>query len=164
LVIQTFAQTTVRPPDEIEMSALKNPFDGAITLIQPARKKRGSGGSANRPRAIEVNRPYRPSQRDHFAQHSQAVAKKTNFASFGVIPADWNFPNAQSGALGDKKQLDVERETIDPRCLQNRSADVEPKRLESALRIPKREAGCDAHEQIENTASLFSPPRLVNAD
>ncbi|PYJ23247.1 MAG: hypothetical protein DME92_01455 [Verrucomicrobia bacterium] len=146
------------------MSALKTLLSGGIKLNQAVRKKRGRGGSPNRWRAIQVNRPYLGSHRDHFAQHSQAVTKKTNFASFSVIPADRNFSNAQSSAMCEKKQLNVERKTIDPRCLKNRPENIQAKCLESALRIPKRKAGGDAHEQVENTAGLFSPPRLMNPD
>jgi len=128
------------------------------------RKKSGRDGSPNRPRAIEVNRRYLRPQSDHFSQHQQAVAKETNFASFSVIPADRNFPDAQSGAVCKKKQLDIESEALDARCLKNRPANIEPKCLEPALGVPKRQSGGDAHEQIENTARLFSPPRLMDSD
>jgi hypothetical protein len=104
------------------------------------------------------------SQRDHFSQHPQAIAKKTNFASFSVIPADGNFSNAQSGAVRKKKQLDVKRETIQARRLQNWPTNVESKRLEPTLGVPKWKGGCNANKKIENTATLFSPPGLMNSD
>lgn len=81
-----------------------------------------------------------------------------------MIPADRNLANAQTSAVGEKKQLDVEGKTIYPRRLQDRPANIEPKRLESALRIPERQASGDAHEKIENAAALFSPPRLMDPD
>src|SRR5262249_50208906 len=102
------------------------------------------------------------SQRDHFPQHSQAVVEKTDLASCGMIPADRDFTNAQSGAMRQKKQLDIERETISLRRLQNRPANVEAKRLKTALGVPKRQAGCGPHKKVENTAPLLSPPGLVN--
>jgi hypothetical protein len=64
----------------------------------------------------------------------------------------------------EKKQLDVERKTVDPRRFQNWPTNVESKRLEPALRIPKWKAGCNANKKIENTATLFSPPGLMNSD
>jgi hypothetical protein len=85
------------------------------------------------------------SHRDHFSQHSQAVAEKADLASLSVVPADRNFPNAQSGAMREKKQLHIEGETVNPRRLQNRATNVKAKRLESALGVPKWKAGCNAN-------------------
>src|SRR5882757_11119004 len=103
-------------------------------------------------------------QRDHFAQHSQAVAQKTNFASFSVVPTHWNFANPQTGPMREIKQLDVEREAFDPRRFKNWSARLEAKRFKSALRVPKRQSGSEPHQQIKNAAGLLSPPRLTNSD
>ena len=104
------------------------------------------------------------SHRNYFSKHPQAVTEKANFASFSVVPADRNFSNAQSGAVRKEKQLNIEGETIEPRRLQNRPANVEPERLEPALRVPKWQTGCDPHKEIESTSCLFPPPRLVNPD
>jgi hypothetical protein len=38
-------------------------------------------------------------QRDHFAQHSQTVAEKTNFTAFSVVPTHWNFADPQTSAV-----------------------------------------------------------------
>src|SRR6266496_5720493 len=100
---------------------------------------------------------------DHFSQHSQAVAEKANFTPFSVVPADRNFPNAQSGAMREKKQLNIKSETVNPRRLQNWPTNVESKCLEPALGVPKWKAGCNANKKIENTATLFSPPGLMYA-
>jgi hypothetical protein len=64
----------------------------------------------------------------------------------------------------EKKQLDVERKTVDPGRLQNWPTNVESKRLEPTLGVPKWKAGCNANKKIENTATLFSPPGLMNSD
>ena len=80
-------------------------------------------------------------QRDHLAQHAQAVAEKTNFAAFGMVPTHWNFANPQTGPMRAIKQLHVEREAFDLRRFKNRSARLETKRFKSALRVPKRQSG-----------------------
>ena len=104
------------------------------------------------------------SHRDDFPQHPQAIAKKTDFASFSVVPADRNFPNAQPSAMREKKQLNIERKTIHMRRLQNRPANIELKGLEPALGVPKWQTGCNAHKEIENTTPLLAPPRLMDSD
>src|SRR5204863_3430609 len=92
------------------------------------------------------------------------VFEKADFASFRVIPPRRNLPNTQASAVRQEKQFDIKRETIDPCFLQNRSANIEAKGLEPALRVPKRQASGHAHKKIENAARLFSPPRLMNSD
>ena len=73
-----------------------------------------------------------------------------------MVPADWNFTDAQTSALRQIKQLHVERETLDSRRFEDRPARVEAKGFESALRIPKRQRGGDSHKQIEDAASLLA--------
>jgi hypothetical protein len=90
--------------------------------------------------------------------------EKTDFAAFSVVPSDRNFADAQSGALREIKQLDVEGESIDARGFQDRAANVEAKRLETALRVPKRQASRDAHEQVENATRVLAPPGLMLPD
>jgi hypothetical protein len=97
-------------------------------------------------------------------QKPHSVAKKTNFASFSVVPADRNFPNAQPGAMREKKQLNIECKTIHMRRLQNWPANIELKRFEPTLGIPKWQAGCNAHKKIKNTTALFSPPGLMDSN
>jgi len=104
------------------------------------------------------------SHRDDFAQHPQTIAEKIDFAPFSVVPADGNFPNAQSGAIGEKKQLNIECKAIHMRRLQNRPTNIELKGLEPALGVPKWQAGCDAHKKIENTTPLLAPPGLMDSD
>jgi len=103
-------------------------------------------------------------QRDHFAQHAQTVAQKTNFAALSVVPTHWNFANPQIGPMREIKQLHVEREALDPRRFKNRSACLQAKRFKSALRIPKRQSGGEPHQQIKDAAGLLSSPRLKNSD
>ena len=131
------------------------------------RRRRSNAFRGARPKKSDASRILSSltevrarSHRDDFAQHPQAVTKETNFASFSVIPADRNFPNAQSGALGEKKQLNIERKTIHLRRLQNRPANIELKRFEPALGVPKWQAGCDAHKKIENTDRLARAARV----
>mgnify|MGYP003693739373 CR=1 FL=1 len=87
-----------------------------------------------------------------------------DLAACGMIPAHRNFADMQSGAMREIKQLNVKGETIDASGFENWAADVHPKCFETTLRVPKRKTGGEAHEQIENTAGLFSPPRLMMAD
>src|SRR5215471_18166014 len=81
-----------------------------------------------------------------------------------MVPTNWNFPNPQTGSMREIKQLHVECETVDPRRFKNRSARLEAKRFKSALRVPKRQSGCEPHKQIKNTPPLLSPPRLMDPD
>src|SRR6476646_192364 len=81
-----------------------------------------------------------------------------------MIPTHWNFSNPQTGPMRAIKQFHVEREAFDLRRFKNRPARFKAKRFKSALRIPKRQPGCEPHEQIKNTAALLSSPRLLHAD
>src|SRR5947207_7128450 len=77
-------------------------------------------------------------QHDHFPQHPQAVVDEMDLARLGMIPAHRNFADAQPGTLRQIKQLDVKSEAIDASGLENGTADVDTKRFETTLRIPKR--------------------------
>ena len=90
--------------------------------------------------------------------------EKTDFAAFGVVPLHRNLADAQSGALREKKQLDIEGESIDASGFQNWAARVHTKRFETTLRVPNRQASGDAHEHVETAASLLTSPRLTNAN
>src|SRR5262249_13198440 len=104
------------------------------------------------------------SQPDYFAQHLQAVAEEINFAALGMVPADWNFADAQTSALRQVKQLYVEREALDPSCFEDRSARVEAERLEAALCVPHGQPGGEPHATIQDAATLLGAPRLMNSD
>ncbi len=93
--------------------------------------------------------------------NTHAIAKKTNLASFSVIPANRNLADTQTGAMRQIKQLDIKREAVDPCRFKNRSAPVEAKGFKAASCIPKRQRPCDSHKQIENATSLLAPPRLM---
>src|SRR4030095_6763590 len=73
------------------------------------------------------------SQRDHFPQHAKAVAEKTNFTAFGMVPPRWNFADPQTGPMREIKQLDVEGEAFDARRFKNRSEHLEAKRFKYAF-------------------------------
>ncbi len=66
--------------------------------------------------------------------------------------------------LREIKQFDIEGEPVQPSGLQNWAANVETKRLESALGVPKRQPSRDAYQQVECAASLLAPPWLMNAN
>ncbi len=66
--------------------------------------------------------------------------------------------------MREKKQFYIECKTIHMRRLQNRPANIELKRLEPTLGIPKWQAGCDAHKKIKNTTALFSRPGLMDSN
>src|SRR6059058_1370375 len=104
------------------------------------------------------------SQRDHFPQHSQAIAKKADFATLSVVPAHRNFTDSQSGMLRQIKQFDIKGEPVEAGGLQNRTAHIETKSLEPALRVPKRQPSRDADEQVERAPSLLASPRLMDAN
>src|SRR3979411_1320661 len=119
--------------------------------------KPGGGPQSALVRSLTFVRDDRArSQRDDFTQHSHAIAKKTNFASFSVIPAHRNFTDSQSGMLREITQCDLQRESVKAGGLQNWPTHSETKSLEPALRIPKRQASRDAYEQVERAASLFT--------
>jgi hypothetical protein len=101
------------------------------------------------------------SQCDHLAQHPQAVVNEMNFAAFPMIPAHRNLAQAQSGALREIKELDIERKPLDLRGFQNWPANIKTKSFEAALCVPKWKSGCDAREQIEKPTGGFSTPWLM---
>jgi len=104
------------------------------------------------------------SQLDHLAQHPQAVVNEMNFAAFPMIPTHRNLAQAQSGALREIKELDIESKPLDSRGFQNWPTNIETKSFESALCVPKRKSGCDAREQIENPTGGFATPWLMFAN
>ena len=87
--------------------------------------------------------------------------EKAHLAACRMIPTHRNFADAQSRALREMKQLDVEGKAIDPSGFQNWTADIETERFETTLRIPKRETDGKANEQIKNAAGLLAPPGLM---
>jgi hypothetical protein len=84
-----------------------------------------------------------------------------NFAAFPMIPVHRNLAQAQSGALREIKELDIESKPLDSRGFQNWPANIEAKGFETALRVPKRKTRRNPDEQIENASSLLPPPRLM---
>ena len=85
-----------------------------------------------------------------------------DLATLGVIPTHWNLAQAQSRAAGEKKKFDIEPEPDGVHFLENRTANIETERFETALRVPKRHPGRNSDDEIENATGLFPPPRLVN--
>src|SRR4030095_13076932 len=76
-------------------------------------------------------------QCDYLAQHPQTIMKEAHLAPFGMVPAHWNFPDPQSGAVCQIKQLDIKSETVDVSGFDNWAANIEAECLETALRVPK---------------------------
>src|ERR1043166_8692757 len=92
-------------------------------------------------------------QSDYFAQHTDTVPKKTDFAALSMVPADRNLADTQAGAMRQIKQLHIECEAVDPRHFKNLSRRVETKRFKAALRVPERQPRRNSHKQIENATS-----------
>src|SRR6185503_16287542 len=110
-VNRTFVRTTGPPRGESGRTAweLKS---GTNNLDIRARKKSSTtqGGAVSRPPCRRPTKDRRSllgarAQRDHFPQHTQAVAEKTHFAARGMIPTHWNFANLQTGPMRAIKQL-----------------------------------------------------------
>src|SRR6266498_948384 len=100
----------------------------------------------------------------NFAEHFYAIARHVDFASGGVIPTHWNFLESQTRAITDIKQLHIETKTIDCRPFNNRTAGTHTKSFETTLRVPEGKTSGQSHCQIEHSATLFTAPRLVNAN
>src|SRR6266478_5466126 len=81
-----------------------------------------------------------------------------------MVPAHRDLTQTQPGLVGEKKKFDIKREPNGMRFFQNWPADIQSKRFETALRVPKRHSGRKSHDQIENTTGLLASPRLPNAD
>src|SRR5260370_28361938 len=81
-----------------------------------------------------------------------------------MVPAHRDLPEPQSSAVSEKKKFDIKREPDGMRFFQNWPADIQPKRFETALRVPKRHSGCKPNDQIENTPGLLASPRLTDTD
>src|SRR6266852_3463306 len=81
-----------------------------------------------------------------------------------MVPAHRDLTQTQPGLVGEKKKFDIKREPNGMRFFQNWPADIQSKRFETALRVPKRHSGRKSHDQIENASGLLTSPRLVNAD
>jgi len=86
---------------------------------------------------------------------------EVNFASLLMIPTNWDFTQAQSLTLREIKKFHIKGEALQLSRFQDRPADIETKRLETALRVPKRKASGEAHDQIKDPARLFPSPRLA---
>jgi hypothetical protein len=87
-----------------------------------------------------------------------------DLAAFGMVPAHRDFAEPQPGAVREKKQFDIEGESIDASGFQNWAARVHTERLETTLRVPKRKIGGKTNKQIKNAASLLAPPGLMLAN
>ena len=97
-------------------------------------------------------------------EHPNAVVQEADFASFAMVPVHRNLSHSEFRAPRQVKQFDVEAKSVGLRLIENRPANIEAERLKAALRIPKRETGRNAYDQIENAPALFTPPRLTIAD
>src|SRR5437870_11100716 len=100
----------------------------------------------------------------HFVKHSKAVARHLDFTCGIMIPAHRYFPKAQTRKMRQINQFDVKTKPIDLRGFNQGPADTHAKGFESALRVPKRQASRQSHDQIKSAASLFSAPWLMHAN
>ena len=66
--------------------------------------------------------------------------------------------------MGEKKKFDIKCESDGVRLFQNWPANIQPESFESALGVPERHSGGEAHNRIEDAAGLFAAPRLMNTD
>src|SRR5258707_5674704 len=99
-----------------------------------------------------------------FVDHANTVAHDRYFAGRIMIPAHRNFAQPQAGEMSEVNQFDVETEARDLRGLDQRPAHVHAKGFEPALRVPVRQSGSRAHDEIENAPALFAAPRLMCAN
>ena len=81
-----------------------------------------------------------------------------------MVPVHGHFPHSELCPPRQIKQLDVETKPRGLGFFKNRPANIETEGFEPALGIPKRKAGGNAHDEVENATALFSPPGLVMAD
>src|SRR5256885_12416070 len=83
-----------------------------------------------------------------------------DFAAFGVIPAHRNLPKPQAGAVSEKKEFDIKSKPHGMHLLQNWTANIETKCLETALGVAEWHPGGQSNDQIEDPAGILSSPRL----
>jgi hypothetical protein len=65
--------------------------------------------------------------------------EKTNFTSFSMVPANWDFADAQAGPLREEKQFDIKSETVDASGFDNRPTHIEAECFEPTLRVRERQ-------------------------
>src|SRR5712691_2679045 len=100
----------------------------------------------------------------HLAKHLKTVTQHVDLAAFIMVPANWYFLHSQPGASCHVEQFNVETETIDGCSFDDGTADAHTKRFETALCVPEGKTGCQPHNEVENSATLFAPPWLVHAN
>src|SRR5437764_620454 len=62
------------------------------------------------------------------------------------------------------QELDIEAEAVGLRRLKDGTENIEAKRLEAALRVPKWKTGREPDDEIEYATALFSSPGLTKPD
>src|SRR5213075_166020 len=98
----------------------------------------------------------------HLIQHFETVADHADFASLVMVPAHGDFFQSQARAKSQIKQLHVKPEAIDSRGFHQRPANTHAKGFETTLRVPERQTGRQADDEIENASTLFAPPWLMH--
>jgi hypothetical protein len=109
-----------------------------LEKISPSLESRGGLPLPRYFRSCDLSSTGDPRAQAHdFGKHAQAVAHNMHLAPLVVIPADWHLEHAQSGALREEEQFDVEAEAIDLRLLDDRPGSFHPESLEAALGVEK---------------------------
>src|SRR5437762_13485888 len=121
-----------------------------------ARDQRRNTDAAERRDRKEVT--LRFPQRGDLAQHPDAVAREADFAAFVVVPADRDFFHPEVRFSRAIQELDIEAEAVGLRRLKDGTENIEAKRLEAALRVPKWKTGREPDDEIEYATALFSSP------
>src|SRR5688572_20951065 len=115
---------------------------------------RANGRIINTPPCLLADQP-------HFINHLETVAHHAYLAAFVVVPSHGNFFQFQARTKSEIEQLHVKAKPIDRRCFNQRLADAHAKSFETALRVPERHSRCYTNDEIENTPTLFTAPRLM---
>src|SRR5438132_760874 len=86
----------------------------------------------------------------YFVNHAKAVTHDCDFARGIVVPAHGNLAQAQLSEVCQVNQFDIKTKPIDLRGFNYRAAHTHAERLETALRVPERQSGSHAYDEIEN--------------
>ena len=107
---------------------------------------------------------YSPPNSPDFVNHAKTIAHDCDFAGRVMIPAHGNLAQPQAGEMSKINPFHVKTEALDLPSLDQRPAHVHAKGFEPALRVPVRQTGCRANDQIENATALFPAPGLMCAN
>src|SRR5712692_569442 len=138
------------------------PSTPACSQIIAAATTLGSGARRVHRLAVNAASHATPNSPD-FVNHTKAVAHDRDFARRVMIPSHGNLTQPQAGEVSEIDPFHVKTKAFDLRGLDQRPAHVHAKGFEAALRVPVRQAGRRANDEIENAPALFASPRLMCA-